>query len=62
MDLQLRDHVVIITGGTSGIGAATALALASEGACPVQVSVLAPTSGLVRPKLVVVVSAIFYLN
>ena len=35
MDLQLRDHVVIITGGTSGIGAATALALASEGACPV---------------------------
>ena len=35
MDLKLRDHVVIITGGTSGIGAATALALANEGACPV---------------------------
>ena len=34
MDLQLRDHVVIITGGTSGIGAATALALASEGCVP----------------------------
>ena len=31
MDLGLKDKVVIITGGSSGIGAATALAFAAEG-------------------------------
>ena len=35
MDLKLQDKVVIVTGGASGIGEATVLALAEEGAIPV---------------------------
>jgi L-fucose dehydrogenase len=35
MDLQLKDKVVIITGGAKGIGAAIAHACAAEGAIPV---------------------------
>jgi L-fucose dehydrogenase len=35
MDLQLKDKVVIVTGGASGIGAAISLSLAAEGAIPV---------------------------
>jgi len=35
MDLHLKDKVVIVTGGASGIGAAISLALAQEGAIPV---------------------------
>lgn len=35
MNLQLRDKVVLISGGAKGIGAATARALAEEGAIPV---------------------------
>lgn len=35
MDLQLKDKVVIVTGGASGIGAAISLTLAEEGAIPV---------------------------
>ena len=35
MDLQLKNKVVIVTGGGSGIGAAISLALAVEGAIPV---------------------------
>lgn len=35
MDLQLKDKVVIVTGGAKGIGAAIVHALAAEGAIPV---------------------------
>jgi L-fucose dehydrogenase len=37
MDLQLKDKVVIVTGGAKGIGAAIVHACASEGAIPVVV-------------------------
>ena len=35
IDLQLKDKVVVITGGAKGIGAAIARACGGEGACPV---------------------------
>ena len=35
MDLKLGDKVAIVTGGTQGIGKATAMVLAKEGACVV---------------------------
>ena len=35
MDLHLKDKVVVVTGGASGIGAAISLLLAQEGAIPV---------------------------
>jgi len=37
MDLQLRDKVVLVTGGAKGIGAAITRSLAQEGALPVGV-------------------------
>ncbi len=38
MDLQLKDKVIIVTGGARGIGRGIVLALAAEGAIPVIVS------------------------
>ncbi len=38
MDLQLRDKVIIVTGGAKGIGAAITHAVAQEGAIPVIVN------------------------
>ena len=35
MDLQLKDKVILITGGAKGIGAAIARTIAEEGAIPV---------------------------
>src|ERR1700689_2662939 len=35
MDLQLKDKVVIVTGGAKGIGAAIVHSLAAEGAIPI---------------------------
>ncbi len=35
MDLQLKDKVIIVTGGAKGIGEAIAITLAAEGAIPV---------------------------
>ena len=38
MDLQLKDKVVVITGGAQGIGAAISEACAAEGAIPVMIN------------------------
>ena len=38
MDLQLKDHVIVVTGGAKGIGAAIVRACAAEGAIPVIVN------------------------
>ena len=35
MDLNLQDHIVLVTGGASGIGGAITLQLAEEGAVPI---------------------------
>jgi L-fucose dehydrogenase len=35
MDLQLKDHVILVTGGAKGIGEAISRVLAAEGAIPV---------------------------
>src|SRR5437870_2422870 len=38
MDLQLKDHVIVVTGGSKGIGAAIVRACVAEGAVPVIVN------------------------
>lgn len=48
MDLQLRDKVVIVTGGDAGIGGAISLALAGEGAIPVVLARGAAEAGFAR--------------
>ena len=48
MDLQLRDKVVIVTGGDAGIGGAISLALPAEGAIPVVLARGAPEAGFAR--------------
>ena len=35
MDLQLKDKIIIVTGGAKGIGEGIVKLLAAEGACPV---------------------------
>ena len=51
MDLQLRDKVVVITGGAKGIGAAITRAAASEGAIPVIVDLDALAGNQLRAEL-----------
>ena len=51
MDLQLKDKVVIVTGGAKGIGAAIVLAFAAEGAIPVIVDRDAEAGGLLENEL-----------
>src|SRR5882724_3046084 len=51
MDLQLKDKVVVITGGAKGIGAASARACAGEGGVPVVVDPDAEAAGQLRSEL-----------
>jgi L-fucose dehydrogenase len=51
MDLQLKEKVVLITGGAKGIGAAIARAAASEGAIPVAVDKDAEAGNRLRDEL-----------
>jgi L-fucose dehydrogenase len=64
MDLGLKDKIVVVTGGASGIGAAISMALAEEGAVPViyarstpddgfmaRLAALSPRAGWVRADL-----------
>jgi L-fucose dehydrogenase len=51
MDLQLKDKVIIVTGGAKGIGAAIVLACANEGAVPMIVDRDAKAGGQLRNEL-----------
>jgi L-fucose dehydrogenase len=51
MDLQLKDKVIVITGGAKGIGAAITRAAASEGAIPVIVDLDAPAGHQLQVEL-----------
>jgi len=51
MDLQLKDKVVIVTGGAKGIGAAIVRAIATEGAVPVIVGRDAQTGQQLQNEL-----------
>src|SRR2546430_1411753 len=51
MDLQLKEKVVLITGGAKGIGAAIARACAGEGGIPVVVDQDAEAGNLLRSGL-----------
>src|SRR5271155_5449506 len=51
MDLQLKDKVVLITGGAKGIGAAIARAAANEGAIPMIVDLDAQAGNQLQSEL-----------
>ena len=51
MDLQLKDKVIVVTGGAKGIGAAIVRACAAEGAVPVIVDRDAEAGGNLKSEL-----------
>jgi L-fucose dehydrogenase len=51
MDLQLKDKVVLVTGGAKGIGAAIVRAVSREGSIPVVVDNDAEAGGALRAEL-----------
>ena len=51
MDLQLKDKVIIVTGGAKGIGAGIVRACAAEGALPVIVGRDADTGKQVQDEI-----------
>ena len=51
MDLQLKDKVVLVTGGAKGIGAAIVRAVSAEGAIPVVVDNDPEAGGQLRAEL-----------
>jgi L-fucose dehydrogenase len=51
MDLQLKDKVIVVTGGAKGIGAAIVRACAKEGAIPVIVDLDAEVGSQLRSEL-----------
>lgn len=51
MDLQLKDRVIIVTGGAKGIGAAIVRACANEGAIPVIVNRAGPEGPALQAQL-----------
>jgi L-fucose dehydrogenase len=51
MDLNLKDKVIIVTGGAKGIGKAVVLALAKEGALPVIVGRKQADNNLVKEEV-----------
>lgn len=50
MDLGLRDHVAVVTGGSKGIGRAIVLAMAAEGVRVVNVNREGPEAGTLRQE------------
>ena len=61
MDLHLKDKVVIVTGGASGIGGAISLQLAGEGAIPVVFGKSQPSDGFKEQLLKLQPKARFFL-
>ena len=62
MDLQLKDKIIIVTGGAKGIGAGITKSLASEGAIPVVIGSNADACYDLFNDCVVIISISAYNN